>query len=65
MNKTIIEYRNQPGVKDLSTAVGGRFALALKYEDEGNAKGAEEQLEKAIALEAEGTKEIPQAAHSL
>lgn len=53
MPKTILDYRNMPGVKDLPIRVGGHFALALKFEDEGDLAKANESLEKAIAAESE------------
>jgi len=47
----ILSVAQEAGVRDLPTKVRGKFALALKFEREGDSVKAEQYLEQAIAEE--------------
>jgi hypothetical protein len=49
---SIMDIKKLPGVNDLSVKAGGFFAMALKFEEEGNDVEAAIRLDKAVAAEA-------------
>lgn len=52
-NLSLSEMRKLPGIADLPIKVAGPFIKALRLEDEGKHAEAADQLDKAIAAEAQ------------
>jgi len=48
----LLDYSKLEGVRDLNIKVRGKFAQALKCEDEGDHEKAELKLAEAVAAEA-------------